>query len=520
VSVARESTNVAASDRQTPLCVAVLAVGGQGGGVLTDWLVKLAENNGWRAQSTSVPGVAQRTGATVYYVELFPEGSGETTMALMPSPGDVDVVITAELMEAGRAIQRGLVSPSRTTLISSTHRSYAISEKSVPGDGSADSSVVMEAAEEMSKRFVCADMSRIADDARSVISAALFGALAGAQALPFSREQYEQTVRDGGIGVETSLAAFAGAYSAVTEPVAEPAGEVGDTAEIHSPLQGGNTSEREVYQKLLARVDAEFPPAVHDMLRAGLDAVVDYQDGAYGEEYLRYVADLLRLDAEHGGEEQEYALTFQAAKYVSRAMTYDDVIRVADLKTRASRFQRVRDNLRVDSQDVVQMTEFMHPRLEEVCGTLPVGIGSAIESTAWLSALGRRFIDRGRQVRTDTFRWFLVLYAVAGLRRWRRGSLRHSRERRHLEEWLQLVRDTAAANYSVAVEVLKCRRLVKGYSGTHDRGMSKFERLIGAVPDARERADGAELLARARAAALEDEQGSALDECLALIKSN
>ena len=55
------------------ISIAVLAVGGQGGGVLSNWLIQLAEANGWRAQNTSVPGVAQRTGATIYYIEMFPE---------------------------------------------------------------------------------------------------------------------------------------------------------------------------------------------------------------------------------------------------------------------------------------------------------------------------------------------------------------------------------------------------------------------------------------------------------------
>ena len=54
-----------------PITIAVLAIGGQGGGVLVDWIVALAEREGWRAQSTSVPGVAQRTGATIYYVEMI-----------------------------------------------------------------------------------------------------------------------------------------------------------------------------------------------------------------------------------------------------------------------------------------------------------------------------------------------------------------------------------------------------------------------------------------------------------------
>src|SRR6478752_3895409 len=114
-----------AIDQTRPLWIAVLAMGGQGGGVLVDWVVALAESQNWIAQSTSVPGVAQRTGATIYYVEMIPARPGVPypVLSLMPVPGDVDIVVGAELMEAGRAIQRGLVTPDRTTLIASSLRS-------------------------------------------------------------------------------------------------------------------------------------------------------------------------------------------------------------------------------------------------------------------------------------------------------------------------------------------------------------------------------------------------------------
>src|SRR5207247_4894300 len=154
------------------------------------WIVALAESQGWIAQSTSVPGVAQRTGATIYYVEMIPARTDAPypVLSLMPVPGDVDVVVRAELMEAGRAIQRGLVTPDKTTLITSSHRSFAVQEKLVPGDGIGDSAKVYEAAETAAKRFVAFDMATLADSTGSAISAVLFGALAGAGALPFGRE--------------------------------------------------------------------------------------------------------------------------------------------------------------------------------------------------------------------------------------------------------------------------------------------------------------------------------------------
>src|SRR5215468_7579009 len=111
------SSHVLDGDR--PTSIAVLAMGGQGGGVLVDWMVALGESQGWIAQSTSVPGVAQRTGATIYYIELIRPRAGrpDPVLALMPVPGEVDIVIAAELMEAGRSMLRGLAAQHCTTLI-------------------------------------------------------------------------------------------------------------------------------------------------------------------------------------------------------------------------------------------------------------------------------------------------------------------------------------------------------------------------------------------------------------------
>src|SRR5215470_4316468 len=165
---------------ERPICVAILAMGGQGGGVLADWIVALAEEQGWMAQTTSVPGVAQRTGATIYYLEMLPARDGHAPIfALMPTPGDVDIVLAAEVMEAGRSVLRGLVTPDKTTLIASTHRSFAVGEKEKPGDGVSDPMAVTDAAGVATKATTAFDMQKIADDNGTVISAALFGALAG-----------------------------------------------------------------------------------------------------------------------------------------------------------------------------------------------------------------------------------------------------------------------------------------------------------------------------------------------------
>jgi len=160
---------------ERPIKLTIAALGGQGGGVLADWLIEIAEAEGYIAQSTSVPGVAQRTGATIYYLEFFPRALAEQAgrvpiMALMPVPGDVDCVIASELAEAGRAIQRGLVTPDRTTLISSTHRTYAIGEKSAMGRGAVDTEGLVDLVRSQAKHVVLFDMEETAERNHSVIS--------------------------------------------------------------------------------------------------------------------------------------------------------------------------------------------------------------------------------------------------------------------------------------------------------------------------------------------------------------
>src|ERR1700729_2254140 len=158
-----------ALDTTKPLAIAVMAMGGQGGGVLVDWIVELCETQNWVAQSTSVPGVAQRTGETVFFIEALPQPQPapkgrKTVLWVRAVPAEVDVVIGAELMEAGRAIQRGLVTPDRTTLIASTHRVYSMTEKTVIADGQVDSSKLLDACFGAAKEFVRADFAAMAND--------------------------------------------------------------------------------------------------------------------------------------------------------------------------------------------------------------------------------------------------------------------------------------------------------------------------------------------------------------------
>ena len=507
---------------ERPISIAIVAMGGQGGGVLTDWIVKLGEHKGWVAQSTSVPGVAQRTGATIYYVEMMPALEGrKPILAQMPTPGDVDVVIASEFMEAGRSILRGIVTPDRTTLIASNHRSLSIIEKIAPGEGIADNSAVSTAIGVVAKREIVFNMEELAIRNGSVISAAMFGALAAAGVLPFEPGDYTDIIRADGKGVEPSIRTFeaARARTAAGETAADAGRLPGAPADDPVAASSDLVVADKRFPPLLERLRQSLPLAAHAMAEAGLRKVVDYQDIVYGHEYLDILDRLYTADKAADGAARDYLFTVNAAKYLANAMTYDDLIRVADLKTRMQRRTRIEKEMGLRDGQVMQTTEFMHPRMEELNGLLPAAIGSWIAAHPRLYAWCDRRISKGRRVRTYSIGWFIALYIVGGLRWLRRRSLRHRTETEHRDAWLDAAMRTLRGNYQLGVEVLQCRRLVKGYSDTHARGLSKFDKVIATIQLLEARPDAADWARRLRNVAIKDASEKQLDDTIATIKT-
>ena len=494
---------------QRPLKLSIAALGGQGGGVLAEWLIGIAEAEGYLVQSTSVPGVAQRTGATIYYLEFFPRAEAERLgrepiMALMPVAGDVDCVVASELVEAGRAIQRGLVDPARTTLIASSHRSYSIVEKSALGHGTADAAGLIELARSQAKRLILFDMDAVAERHHSVISSVLLGAICGSGALPFSRQAFEAAIRQSGIAVETNLAAFADACQRAQRGDAtshsQAAGASGEIpARARSPR----------LQPLLERI-WRLPAAARTIALEGVRRAIDYQDPDYAALYLTRLERIRALDA------SPWELTLAVARSLALWMTFEDTIRVADLKTRATRFARVRAEVRAEPDRLVGITEFLKPRVAEIAGTLPAGLG------AWVLASPRvsRWLGRAtgsRRIRTNTVSGFLLLHGLGGLKRWRRGTHRYATENARIEDWLSRIERLARVHHDLAIELARAQRLIKGYGETHERGWQNYSALLARLEQLAARPDGAALLARLHEAALADEEGQALRQELAAL---
>ncbi|HCN88158.1 MAG TPA: indolepyruvate oxidoreductase subunit B [Oxalobacteraceae bacterium] len=483
---------------QRPVTILIAALGGEGGGMFADWLVAAAMDCDYPVQSTSIPGVSQRTGATTYYVEIYPVPAAQLdgrmpVMALTPTAGAIDVVAASELIEAGRALQNAYLDADRTTLVASTHRVYAVAEKVTPGDGRADSEKVLAAVRAGARHAVLFDMAQVARKNGSMINAVLFGALAGSGALPLPRDACEQAIRNAGKGAEASLRGFAAGY--------QHAEHAGGNEEIATPA---SQAVRDVVP--VARVHLKFPVETHAVLDAGVARLTDYQDTAYATLYLDRMEPILALDREAGGAAGGYKLTRETGRQLALWMTFEDLIRVADLKTRKTRFERVRKEVGAGPDDMVVVTEYLKPGLDEFCSILPPRAAQRLRQ--WAEKHGKEeSLSTALHVKTSSLFGFLLLRGLSCLRPWRRHTSRYHAEQALIGRWLGAIKRLgfAVQDVELALEIAECARLVKGYGDTHRNGVTQFERIFDTIVESGTESDPKKLreaISRARSAAL------------------
>jgi indolepyruvate ferredoxin oxidoreductase beta subunit len=343
------------------------------------------------------------------------------------------------------------------------------------------------------------DFARIAEDNRSVISASLFGALAGTGALPFRREQFEEAIRKGGVGVENSLAAFDAGFRAATEP------KVADAKLVAKPAVGRRL------QALAARI-ANNVEESRLVLYAGIERLADYQDIAYAAEYLDRLEPIRDVDSKYG--KGNFALLSETARYLALWMSYEDAPRVADLKIRRTRFERVYRDARVEPAQLLQINEFLHPRVQEIADMSPAPLGRLLLRSNLMRRLTEALTGHGKIVQTTSLHGFLQLYMIAGVRRWRRKSLRFHKEQKAIAEWLALIVRIAPEDYALALELAEAPRMVKGYGDTHAQGEKNYEAVLAALPKLRGKSDASSRLRMLREAALADDSGEKLSTAL------
>ena len=566
---------------KAPLRILICALGGEGGGVLVNWIVAAARAAGYGVQATSVPGVAQRTGSTSYYVEIA-EGGAAPVFSLVPMPGRVDVVLASELVEAARVMEGGFVSPGLTTLIASTSRVYSTAEKIAMGDGRFDEEAIRTAAGTLAKSVHLLDLQALATQHGTFVSATLFGALAGSGALPWPVEISRGVLGTGSSaeaslgGMEAAMAAVGAGRGGMGEGGAdEDDGGTGESeAESGAPLpdallrgmpgaesteglsgtegaeglSGTEGAERlpgvESTEGLSGTEGAEglpgtegaerlprsegteglsgaegtegLPASLAEVIGYGRARVLDFQDERYAALYAERVGTLL-AGADLRDPQALHAVT-EASRRLALWMAYEDVARVADLKTRHERFRRIRSESRMQPSQILHVTEYLKPRAEEVADVMPVGIGKRIMARVE-AGKGLPLLGHGINVRSNGAPGYWMLRFVASLKRIRRRSLRYHREQQSIEEWLRAFTVALPASAAFACALAELPRLRKGYSDTMQRGLAAWSRIMEAIVrpalSSGTTAHEADRLRKAVAAAMADERHAALDALLA-----
>ena len=439
-----------------PICVLVAALGGQGGGVLMDWLVAASRIEGFPAQATSTPGVAQRTGATTYYFEVFPEVGLDRrpVFSIYPAPGAVDLQVSFEPTEAARALSGGFVGPE-TTVITAAERIFSTSEKIRPGDGTIELTPVLEALESCAGKLSIVDLAEGVRTGRCHPNAVMFGAIAASGILPFTVETCRKAIERSGVAVEQNLAGFDAGKALPSMPIAA----------TQNPPALFSAAPADLAEQIRS-----LPKPVQQMAGHAATHLLDYQDADYAKMFLQRLDRVIACDR----KDMNHRLSVSVARRLAAWMAYEDVIRVAQLKTRPGRLSRIRADLAIGDDVPLKVHDFLKPGREELLDLLP----SSSRKLKDVPHANRSSAGLALKLKTSgPFGW-AVMRLLASLRGWRRRSRRYEREQALIDRWLDAVIRMAGSDYGLACELADLAVWARGYGDVRHRGFGELNRLI------------------------------------------
>jgi indolepyruvate ferredoxin oxidoreductase beta subunit len=499
-----------------PISLLLCALGGEGGGVLSEWLIDIARRAGFAAQATSIPGVAQRTGATTYYLEVFPHPIAELkgqqpVFGLNPLPGRLDALVSSELLETARQIGNGLASAQHTLVITSSARALTTLEKMEMGDGRREEAGLLQLVREHSRAHHVLDMAALTREAGTVVSATMLGCIAGSGLLPFARDVYEAIISEGGSHSAASLRGFSSGFNAVHQQRMQIRQIEDSLLNTELPTKLG--------QVLPDNLASIFPKSLHDFLTLGYSRVLEYQDKSYATLYAERLNRVLAAERQvDPAGANGFEITREMIRWLALWMAFDDIVRVADLKSRASRWARVKAEVKSKPDDLLQVYDHFKPGAPEFAALLPTGMANSI--MRW----DKRRVSSGKEpwamplkIGTHSVLGMLSLRVLSSLKWLRVRGSRFQQEQNMIEQWLEAVVEGTQASWVLGHEIALCGRMIKGYGSTNERAKNNLIHIVhhlAKTPNLSSHTERAQAISAARTAALSDEAGKALDQAL------
>jgi hypothetical protein len=252
-----------------------------------------------------------------------------------------------------------------------------------------------------------------------------------------------------------------------------------------------------------------LPDGIASVVSEGIHRLVDYQGASYAQ---LYVDRLRRFVGRPGVDE---AMLGEIARLMALRMSYEDPIRIAQLKL-------AEHVVAVGGAPVRPTGDIRRFRLDELIGALPKMVAEpALDALGWVSwthmPVSIRFSAKNRL-------GIRRLKIEAGLRRWRRFSVRYAEERIWVERWLHMIGRSLLKQPAAAMAIVQTGDMIEGYGDSYRQGLSDWHAIIdglvkptfdGLLP----LSDLAGAIAEARAAALPDPRQAALKRVIAAIRA-
>ena len=252
-----------------------------------------------------------------------------------------------------------------------------------------------------------------------------------------------------------------------------------------------------------------LPEALAPLASEAIHTLIDYQSTAYAQ---LYVDRLCRFVGKRGVDD---AMLGDIARLMAARMSYQDPIRIAQLKL--AEFNEAATGGQVRPADDVRKF-----RLDELIDALPATVAEPVlDALEWVG-----WLHKPVTIRFSTKNRFSLrrLKLEAGLRRWRRYSIRYARERVWVERWLHMIDRSLTKQPRAAAAIVQTATMIQGYGDAYRQGLADWNAIIDGL--AKPTFDGvlalpdlAGAVAEARAVVMPDPRQSALKRKIAEIRA-
>lgn len=438
--------------------ILIPSIGGLGVGVFAEWLSAAAIIEGLQPNVLNLPGVSQRTGRTLSYMEI---SNVDTSFSPFPEKGKLDLIISQEFLELLRILKEGY-GGKNCNILGTTYRYYTTHEKLSLKQDAYTYENFRDLIEVNSKGHIVVDIHKMGIS--DFNNAHLLGLLCASEYLPIlRRESYQKAIGTVGIDPERNLRDFITAYELLKKP---------KELDVEKPKENGFYNLAHGYvTESIEKLESAYGKDVKDVLVEAVKQLIGYQDANYAELYIIRVNDLYLYLRETIGEAKngDELIIREFAKVLAVRMMYEDIIRVAEKKVSKERFERIKKLYKIQDRNVFWVKDFFRPELDELYGVLPNPLGKVLDSV-----LSKHKISWKTEILTNHISGFLLLQGMSKLRLLRRRSFRFAKENALIEKYIEHVKRCLIHGLDCALLAAKGGAIVRGYGDVRKEMMKKW----------------------------------------------